>query len=370
MMPFSLRLPSRKSTVPLPTLAATLAIGAAGALIATFLHLPLPLLLGPIALTAAAAITRVKLFGRAPALPGVFRSWSIPVIGVSIGGAFHPGLFEKAADWWPSLLALVLFIPLAQGMGYLIYRRLGRFDPATSFFGSIPGGLITAIAMGEEAGANAAMTTMLQFMRLILTITFVPLGFTWLTGGAVGSAAGAVIGGAAQAASPLELTILLVLAAVGTVLGTGLRLPAAVITGPLLVSGAAHLGGWVEVVPPQWMIGLTQLFIGTSLGARFAGMGRDAFGRALGLAALNVSCTLTLGLLFALVLHGLVGEPIDAVFLAFAPGGVAEMSLVAVSLHVSVVYVSAHHVSRIVLAVTLARILNDRITRATAAEAG
>ena len=41
--------------------------------------------------------------------------------------------------------------------------------------------------------------------------------------------------------------------------------------------------------------------------------------------------------------------------LAFAPGGVSEMSLVALSLHVSAVFVSLHHMVRIVLAVVVAR---------------
>jgi uncharacterized membrane protein AbrB (regulator of aidB expression) len=51
-----------------------------------------------------------------------------------------------------------------------------------------------------------------------------------------------------------------------------------------------------------------------------------------------------------------VGEPLAAVFLAFAPGGLAEMGLIALSLQMSVIYVTAHHVARIVLAVTVARL--------------
>ena len=56
-----------------------------------------------------------------------------------------------------------------------------------------------------------------------------------------------------------------------------------------------------------------------------------------------------------------MGEPPAAVFLAFAPGGLAEMSLIALSLQMSVVYVTAHHVARIVLSVTIAQILSRRI---------
>jgi len=56
-----------------------------------------------------------------------------------------------------------------------------------------------------------------------------------------------------------------------------------------------------------------------------------------------------------------VNEPVAATFLAFAPGGLAEMGLIALSLDMSVIYVTAHHVLRIVLAVSAARILARRI---------
>jgi uncharacterized membrane protein AbrB (regulator of aidB expression) len=48
------------------------------------------------------------------------------------------------------------------------------------------------------------------------------------------------------------------------------------------------------------------------------------------------------------------------VFLAFAPGGVSEMTLVALSLQVSVVYVVLHHILRILLAIALARAIGPR----------
>jgi uncharacterized membrane protein AbrB (regulator of aidB expression) len=49
------------------------------------------------------------------------------------------------------------------------------------------------------------------------------------------------------------------------------------------------------------------------------------------------------------------------VFLAFAPGGLAEMALVALSLEISVIYVTVHHILRIILAVLLARAFAGRV---------
>ncbi len=329
------------------------------------LALPLPMLLGSILSVGAVAVAGLRPLGHLPAVPGIFRTLSVPVIGVSIGGAFDPAILEQAGGWWPSLLALFLYIPSALGIGYVIYRRFGHVDGETAFYGAVPGGLITAIAMGEEAGADIQMTTMLQFLRLIFCIIIVPLGFTILTGGAVGSAAGAVIGGAGHVPGLRDIVILIAAGGIGLWLGTLAQLPAAQITGPLLASGVVHLLGWTQAAVPFWLIAVTQLLIGTGLGARFAGLAKRSFLKAVVLAFANVVTLLILGLGFAFALHRVIDEPVEAVVLAFAPGGVAEMSLVAVSLKISVIYVTAHHVLRIVLAVTAARIFSRREARNT-----
>ena len=109
----------------------------------------------------------------------------------------------------------------------------------------------------------------------------------------------------------------------------------------------------MQGVPPGWMIAATQVVLGTGLGARFAGIGRDLLLRAGKAALANAAASLAIAFGFATALHGLTGEPVAAVFLAFAPGGLAEMSLIALSLQMSVIYVTAHHVVRIVLAVVV-----------------
>ena len=63
----------------------------------------------------------------------------------------------------------------------------------------------------------------------------------------------------------------------------------------------------------------------------------------------------------AYLIAGLVGEPARAVFLAFAPGGLVEMGLIALSLNMSILYVTAHHLMRIILAVSFVRAFGGRL---------
>lgn len=351
-----------RAEVHLPTVALTLATGAAGGLAAQALHVPLALLLGSLMAVGAASVFGIRLAGRAPQVPQDVRLFFVPVIGVSIGGSFTPDILREAALWWPSLLALALFIPTAHWIGFRVLSATGRLDPVTAFFGTAPGGLLETVQMGEEMGADVAMLTMLQFMRLILTIVLVPIGFAWMTGHAVGSAGGASMGGR-EAPGLADAGILLAAGVVGAVLGRRTGIPAGIITGPLLMSGAAHLSGLTAAIPPGWMIGMTQVVIGTTLGVRFVGVQARAFGLALRLASLNVALTMALAGVIAIFLAPLVHEPRAAVFLAFAPGGLTEMSLIALSLQISVLYVTAHHVLRIVLAVTVAQVFSRRLKR-------
>jgi uncharacterized protein len=336
-------------------LTVTLAFGAVGGALAHWAHLPLGYLLGSLVVVGVIAALGIQPFGRPITLPPRLRFSFVPVIGVAIGGAFTPAVASQALDWGPSLLALCLFVPLTHATGFLIYRR-GGLPPIDAFFGAVPGGLIESVQLGEEAGADVRLLTVLQFLRLIGTIIAVPLLFLALTGKSVGSASGVQMVGSGAPLGLSDVAVLIVAGLAGVGIGRLLRLPGWIITGPILVSSLIHGVGWVEGVPPGWLIAATQVVLGTGLGARFVGVDPATLRRAAVLALVNGVVALLLALAFALTLHALVGEPVAAVFLAFAPGGLAEMSLIALSLQISVIYVTAHHVLRIVLAVSLAKI--------------
>lgn len=340
--------------IPVPTIIATFALGAAGAALAQALGLPLPMMLGPRLLVGGAAMARLPLFGHLAAVPQTWRQPLIPVIGVAIGAMVPMDVLAQLSQWWVTALAVVVFVPAAHALSYQLFRRLGRIEPATAYFAAMPGGFMEALEMGERAGARMDMLVALQFLRLALCIVGVPVAFSLATGQAVGSGAVSV----GQIAPPpgwADAGLLIAAGAGGWLAAHLLRLPAAALTGPLAASAALHVAGLTASVPPGWAVALTQVVVGTSLGARFAGFGRQALWLALRLSVVNVGLLLMLAAGIGLALAGAVGEPVPAVILAFAPGGVVEMSLVALSLQMSAIFVTLHHLLRIILAVLVAR---------------
>lgn len=344
---------------------ATIAIGTLGGALFNLIGAPLPWLAGALVAIAAASLGGMRVRGEPLQFPVDIRKFFVPIVGVSIGGAFTWELFEAASRWWPSFLALVAFVPIAHAVGFMIYRRLGRIDPITAYFASMPGGLIEALTIGEQEGADPRKLGLLQFSRLIFCILLVPLIFLLVEGVAVGSAAGvSMTRPDAPALSLLDVVVLVAAGGIGLFGGQAIGLPAALITGPVIMSGAAHLAGLTDAAPPDWSLDVTQLVVGVSLGVRFVGLGlRDVFD-GMTLALLNVLCILAIAAAAGFLLAEAVAQPIDAVLLAFAPGGVVEMSLIAVSLEISVVYVSSHHVARILLTVFMAQAALGPLKRA------
>ncbi|MFP4239266.1 AbrB family transcriptional regulator [Rhodosalinus sp.] len=342
--------------VLLTALALTLA-GAAGGWTAALLGLPLPWLLGSLAVTAALAGTLGARLPQDFRYPEGLRLAFIAVIGLMIGAQVTPDLAERLPGLALSLSALAAFTLAAFAVNYLVFRRLGGYDRVTAFYCATPGGVYEAIALGEAAGADIRLLTVQQFLRIILVVTLLPVGITLVEGMPVGSAAGvtAAPDGGTMTAGGLVLT--LAAGAAGLVLGRRLRLPAGQLLGPLLAAAALNLSGFGPVALPPELVIAAQIVVGASLGAKFLGITGPMLRRAAGLGLVSVGTMLAMAALAALALTEATGKPVDVLMVSFAPGGVTEMSLVALSLGASPAIVTIHHLFRIgltVLAISLA----------------
>lgn len=331
--------------------AALIAFGAFGGLVATYLHLPMPWMLGSLTVTAL-----VVLFWAPPALesyvfPNQWRSVFVALIGVMIGSQVTPQLLTQAPGLVLTLSALALFIALAHLSNYLIFRHLGGYDRATAFYSGTPGGLMESIMMGEAAGADIRILTAQQFLRIICVITILPLGLSIWLGTPVGSSAGHSLNVNAAPVSAQNLVLIVLAALLGMALAQRVHLPAGQLVGPLLLAALATATGLMDLHLPFWLIATAQLVIGVTLGLRFKGTGLALLRRCAGLALLSVLVMLVISAAFAVTLHHLTGLPFLHLLISYAPGGVAEMSIVALSLAASPAIVSLHHIVRILMTV-------------------
>jgi membrane AbrB-like protein len=123
------------------------------------------------------------------------------------------------------------------------------------------------------------------------------------------------------------------------------------------LSGFTHLIGWVTVAPPTLFVITAQIVMGTVIGSRFVGSTLREVARDLGLAAIATALMLAAGFGLAVFIAWLVDMPIAQIYLAFAPGGLTEMSLLTLAIDQDVAFVSVAHLVRIAVVIAAAPIV-------------
>ena len=324
-----------------------LAIGLAGSLVAFWLGLPMPFLLGSLVATGGYAMLTTRRSGQKLEFPSWLRKGFVAVIGVMIGTTFSNDLLAVVPSLWISLVLMVPYVAVSLAAGYLLFRYIGKYDQTTAIFAAMPGGLVEAVAFGEQAGRDIRILSLQHFARIVLVVIAVPLLFYLWSGQAVGSAAGQTF-----SVTPWEgfdVILIAALAPIGMLVGPWLRLPAPYLTGPLILSALIHATGLTATNNPDWLLYLAQLVVGTGLGANFSGATLKQLLNAFALGLVAVSLMLVISFSFATGVGQLVPLSFDALFISYAPGGVTEMNLIALSLGISPVVTATHHLFRILL---------------------
>ena len=347
---------------PVVTTIALILIAALAGFAAERLSVPLPFLLGPLCVTALIATALPAALPDGYVFPNWLRMVFIAIIGLMIGAQVTPQLFENAGRLMTSTLALTVFVIMAFAYNYAVFRRIGGYDRATAFYSSSPGGLYESLSLGEDAGADMPRLILQQFLRVIVVVTVLPIGLSLWLGTPVGSAGGMTL---ARPSVPLaDLPVILAVGGIGILAGKFLRLPAGQLTGPMSVAAVISLSGLFALDVPQWLVNDAQIVIGTALGMRFTGLSRSLVLRSIGLTLISVGGMLAAAALFALLLAPIAGEGFDVMLISFAPGGVTEMALVALSLQANPALVTLHHILRILITVILLTFSARRLKRA------
>ena len=346
---------NRRALRQLSTLSLALAIGAAGGWAAWQLRVPLAWMIGAMTATTLAAV-----LGAPVALPPVLRSVMVAILGLMLGSRFTPEILDHLAEWTASLAGLLVYTAVAGLASTWYFRRVGGFDRATAYFSAMPGGLSEMILVGSAMGGDARVISLAHASRLLLLVASLPFALRVLLDF---EPAAPLAGPELAAIAPLDIAVLAACGVVGFFGARALKLPAGAMMGPMVLSAALHLGGLSDAQLPGVLIAGAQVVIGTAVGCRFAGVAPAMIARTVVLASGSTVILLTTAVAFAFLLAALTGLPPEALVIAFAPGGVAEMSLIAIALGVDPALVATHHLVRIFTIVVLAPALFRR-TRA------
>lgn len=324
-----------------------LLIGAVGGAVFLYLRMPLAWMLGAMFFTGVAALAGLDRRITMRVEPRL-RTVMIVIIGVMLGSAFKPEMIDRAREWLGLIILMLAYIPIVTTICYWIFRRMARLDPVTAYFSAAPGGLQEMTLVGEAFGGDGRSIILTHALRIFITVMTVPVYFRFIEGLNVPPMAQ----GPHMWQLPWHEGALLILCgAAGWYVAKFLRIPAAQLVGPMIVSALVHLFGWSHAAPPPELVAIAQVVMGAALGCRFVGTPLKEVGRIATWAALATLVMLGVALGMTLGFADWAGIKTEAMMLVLAPGGMAEMSLVALGLGVEVAIVASMHIFRIAVVV-------------------
>ncbi|GGA78819.1 membrane protein [Brucella endophytica] len=335
-------------------MAASLAIATVGALAAYFIGLPIPFLLGSVISVTAASLSGVRIY-----VPDWLRILIFFMLGLQAGSGVRPDTLAQLSAWPGSFALLFVTLIAVTGLTYLLLRKGFGWDGQTALFSALPGALSFVLAAASDTRADMVRITIIQTTRLLLLIGFLAPLLAIL-----GKNAPHVDLTAAHELTLEAAAILFVGGLAGAVIGHYSRIPGGMMLGALLASAILHGGSWVEASLPTGISDIGTIVLGVLIGSRVNASHRVHIVRYLPAALLAFIIGTSAAFAVGAVVWLLFDLHPAQIALAFAPGALEALTVIAFSLGVDPAYVASHHVARfIMIAVTVpfvARWLNGR----------
>ncbi|MDI9896520.1 AbrB family transcriptional regulator [Rhodococcus sp. IEGM 1381] len=281
---------------------------------------------------------------RAP-LPRRLGMIAQAVLGVEIGTLVQRDTLTSLGDAWiPVVLACVGTLVLSIAAGALLGLRKD-IDSLTGSLALVAGGASGLVAITQELGGDERVVAVVQYMRVVLVTTTLPLVSTLVFRAQPGQSTMLADSGA-----PLyvDLAFVLVCGGVGVLLATALRFPAPALLGPLIIAtGADVLGFSFDASVPTLSLWAAYIVIGWQAGLRFTVASLKSISRVLP-ASLMLIIAVTVGCaMLGLWLASATGTSGYEGYLATTPGGVYAVLAIAASTGANVTFVVAAQVIRV-----------------------
>lgn len=347
--------PSTDRITTLRHLAETLAFAVGGGIAFGLIGVPAGYLSGSILAVAGAA-----LLGRPMVVPSLLMRTIFVLIGISLGAVVTPATLHGMATYPLSIAVLLVAMGCVGIAGANYLRVVHGWGTVDAYLAAAPGGMSQVVALAAELGADIRAVAIVQSMRVVIVAVGLPAGLSML--GLAGTAV-RPSGGPLTVATLDELAILVAASVVGAYAANRLRIPGGLLFGAMFTSAALHGTGLIHAILPAWVANAAALALGAVIGSRFTNMPLRMLMNYLGAAFGSFAVAVVIAAIFGAGLISFLSLHIADVMIAFAPGSVDAMMLLALALHLDPVYVGAHHVMRILFVSLMMPLVARRAAR-------
>ena len=312
-----------------------LAAGTAGGFLCWLAGIPAPWLAGSMVAGVVAIFSGVAI-----GMPNWLKALSFIFLGIQTGTSVTWDTVDRAAQWPLSIAFLGLTVIAVTWASVWYYVKYCKWDGATALFASLPGALSLVLLLASATKADMRRVTIAQCVRLFFLVAALPSFIVWMSPGEAHHGGAAVIGGIAD---------IFIVVAVSAAAGFGLerlKVPAGLMLGPMLASAALELSGVIHGAAPNTILIPANIVLGVMISARFSGFTFGEFRAALKESFSGFLIALVIAVAGAAITSAVAGLPFALTLLAFSPGGLDAMTIIAFALELDPAYVGAHQMAR------------------------
>ena len=308
------------------------------AIIADYFNIPLAWMIGPMIATSIAALSGLKMV-----MPKLALSSILIILGLHIGNYIDQSLFNQMLDWIWTTLIMLIYIIVSIFIVSKYLQKFSGYQEKASIFSAAPGALGPLIILAEYEKSDLSQVATSHLIRLIIIITVFPLII--LTSSDQESSNVSKFDYMSQ--NHLDLLWLFVSSLFLIFVFSKLRVPAALLSGTLVASGILQVTEIASYKLPDPTINFCLLILGASVGCRFANKTLSEVANNSLHSLVATAILVILGLFAAFIANFFVENNLLTLILAFCPGGIYEVAVIAIAFDLEPDFVAFHHIIRL-----------------------
>lgn len=279
-------------------------------------------------------------------LPPITFRLAQGIVGVTVGAMIDWGRLVELGSAWPAVIAVTAAtLVVSVGVGQILRLHRG-VSASTATFATIAGGASGMTAIANDFGADDRIVTVIQYFRVLVILSTLPLFVSWAFH--TDATGAAVVAPAPDQVLGIVYTVLAV--GVGLTLGTLLRIPSPAVLGGIAVGAAlAALPVFEDAGVPAWLRAAAFVLIGVQVGLRFTRATLRRIGLMMPTAVVVIALIIALCAVLGLLLSEATGVSRIDGYLATTPGGLPAVLAATAATGGDITFVSTVQLLRILI---------------------
>lgn len=308
-----------------------------GAIVAYYLNFPLPFFMGPVF-----SVMFLSLSGFTYKIPKIIWTITRVVVGIYLASKLSPNIINDMIKWSGSFVMQFILIFVSIIILSIYYRKFCNFDLPTSISSSTPGGATAVFLISEDFGKiDVHKHFITHLSRMFFIVTIIPFSIQFYLGET------SIVYEKEVFFDLNQFIIIIIVALSSAFVLKKINSPSPYFLGPVIGCGALYITGTTQLIFPDIGLNICLLIIGSFIGSRFQNYKIQDFISNLKFSIFGIILIFSLMILFSYLSHIMFELDFLSLLISYCPGGIYEMTGMALAFNYEPDFVLSHHIVRL-----------------------